>query len=105
MRPMLPDRLDSLTRWPARELGASTVRLSVPTTMSGGAIHENWSLDAAVADGPNSGPISRVLRTDAPSCVSASHSPPEEFALLLGAFLSGALLPDPLVSLRDNRRG
>src|SRR3546814_12926769 len=82
MRPMLPDRLDALTRWTARELGASTVRLSVPTKMSGGAIQENWALDAAVADGPNAGPIALVLRTDAPSGVSASHSRAEEFALL-----------------------
>lgn len=91
-----PDAVAALARWTATALGASEVRLAVPAKMSGGAIQENWSLDVAVADGPHAGDLALVLRTDAPSGVSASRTRAEEYALLQAAFAAGVAVPEPL---------
>lgn len=90
------DRLAALGRWIAEALGASAVELTEPARLSGGAIQENWSLNATVSGGPRAGELAMVLRTDAPSGVSASHSRPEEFALLKAAFAAGVAVPEPL---------
>ncbi|MCR9070286.1 MAG: phosphotransferase family protein [Alphaproteobacteria bacterium] len=80
----------------AERLNADEVQLSVPSKMSGGAIQENWKLDADVTGGSYAGPLALVLRTDAPSGVSVSHPRAHEFALLKAAFAAGATVPEPL---------
>lgn len=90
------DRIDALARWIAQALGAGEARLAAPAKMPGGAIQENWALDATLTGGPNAGTIALVLRTDAPSGVSASRSRAEEFALLRAAFAAGVTVPEPL---------
>ncbi|SDF18746.1 phosphotransferase family protein [Thalassobaculum litoreum] len=93
---MTPEQIDALAVWTADRLGAGTVTLSPPSKMSGGAIQENWKLDAEVVDGPHAGSHALVLRTDAPSGVSVSHPRAHEFALLRAAFAAGATVPEPL---------
>jgi aminoglycoside phosphotransferase (APT) family kinase protein len=80
----------------ADSLGAQAVTLTAPSKMSGGAIQENWKLDAGVTGGPHAGALALVLRTDAPSGVSVSHPRAHEFALLRAAFAAGATVPEPL---------
>lgn len=93
---MTPEQTEALAEWMGQRFGAESVRLSEPTKMSGGAIQENWSLDATVDGGPLSGVLPLVLRTDAPSGVSVSHPRAHEFALLEAAFGAGATVPEPL---------
>ncbi len=78
-------RREALGRW----LGAEVVDMAL---MSGGAIQQNWRLDARV-DGEAR---AWVLRTDAPATLSHSRSRAEEFALLRTAFAAGVTVPEPL---------
>jgi aminoglycoside phosphotransferase (APT) family kinase protein len=64
--------------------------------LSGGAIQENWLLEADVKDGPQAGKLELVLRTDSMSVVSDSHTRPQEFALLRAAWQAGVRVPEPL---------
>ena len=94
---MLTDeQLQAIASWAAGQLGAERVRLSAPVKMSGGAIQENWALDAEISGGPYAGSVPLVLRTDAPSGVSVSHPRAHEFALLKAAFGAGTTVPEPL---------
>lgn len=93
---MTPEQLDELAGWMAERLSANSVHLDPPSKMSGGAIQENWKLDAEVAGGDHEGRLALVLRTDAPSGVSVSHPRAHEFALLKAAFEAGATVPEPL---------
>lgn len=93
---MTPDQLDRLAGWTAEHLGARLVTFAAPSKMSGGAIQENWKLDAEVEGGPHGGSLALVLRTDAPSGVSVSHPRAHEFALLRAAFGAGVTVPEPL---------
>ena len=80
----------------ARQTGASQVQLTEMRPLSGGAIQENWRLDAEVLDGPHRGPLNLVLRTDSPSGVLESLSRQQEFALLRAAWQAGVTVPEPL---------
>jgi aminoglycoside phosphotransferase (APT) family kinase protein len=90
------DQLEAIGRWAAGQLGADAVQMSNPAKMSGGAIQENWSIDAEITGGPHAGPLALVLRTDAPSGVSVSHPRAHEYALLKAAFAAGATVPEPI---------
>ncbi|MDF1792816.1 MAG: phosphotransferase family protein [Thalassobaculaceae bacterium] len=100
---MRPDQLDALAAWMTETLGATSVHLAPPTKMSGGAIQENWKLDAEIVGGAHAGALALVLRTDAPSGVSVSHPRAHEFALLQAAFAAGATVPEPLALDGDGK--
>lgn len=93
---MTPEQISALADWMKTRFGAEAVRLAPPAKMSGGAIQENWKLDAEVSGGDHAGALALVLRTDAPSGVSVSHPRAHEFALLRAAFAAGATVPEPL---------
>lgn len=93
---MTPEQIEALSGWMTERLGAGSVRLATPSKMSGGAIQENWKLDAEVTGGAHAGSLALVLRTDAPSGVSVSHPRAHEFALLMAAYAAGATVPQPL---------
>jgi aminoglycoside phosphotransferase (APT) family kinase protein len=80
---------------------AATLRERVDTLtisrLSGGAIQENWLVEAALASGPRS----FVLRKDAPATIGASHGRAEEFALLRLARAAGVLVPEPVAFCDD----
>ncbi len=90
---------DALARWIAAEAGAKAVRITDMVKLSGGAIQENWGLTVEV-DGEAR---EWVLRTDAPSGVSTSHSRAEEFALLKAAYEAGVTVPEPLFLCADSQ--
>jgi len=80
----------------AEQAQSSQFRLTDIRQLSGGAIQENWRLDAEVADGPFEGRLELVLRTDSLSGVAASLTRPQEFAVLRAAWQAGVTVPQPL---------
>ena len=80
----------------ARHAQARAVRVLELRPLSGGAIQENWRIDAEVSDGPFAGTLALVLRTDSPSGVTDSLSRAQEFALLRAAWEAGVTVPEPL---------
>ena len=75
---------------------AQDVQLQTVKLLTGGAIQENWLLELAIIGGDYAGHLAVVLRSDAASAVSASHSRAQEFALLQAAFAMGVTVPEPL---------
>ncbi len=65
-------------------IGADAVHIRTLSRMSGGAMQENWALDADVTGGTQPGPHQWVLRTDAAARVEASLKRSEEFQILAG---------------------
>jgi aminoglycoside phosphotransferase (APT) family kinase protein len=81
--------------------GADAVRVTRLERMSGGAVQENWTLDAEVTGGAWSGAQRWVLRTDAAARVEASLKRSEEFQVLQVAHAAGLSAPRPLWSCSD----
>jgi aminoglycoside phosphotransferase (APT) family kinase protein len=96
-----PAQLAALERWIARAAAADCVTISTASLLSGGAIQQNWRLQARVDGGVHAGDACWVLRTDAPSAVAASHGRAQEFALLLAAERAGVTVPQPLWLCED----
>jgi len=95
------DALDRLAAYLKAAAGARSVTLSAAQPLSGGAIQENWRVDAEVIGGAHDGPLMLVLRCDAASMVAASHGRLQEFALLKAAFSVGVTVPEPLWASGD----
>ncbi|MBT3334584.1 MAG: phosphotransferase family protein [Rhodospirillaceae bacterium] len=94
---MRPDEIQSrLEPWLAQVSGANSVSLFDIEKLSGGAIQENWALSVTFSSGSLAGMQKLVLRTDAPSIVSASLNRSQEYALLKTAFEAGVCVPEPL---------
>lgn len=91
----------ALARYLTRALGATTVQVAPFTKLAGGAIQENWSIDARVSGGPRAGRLALVLRTDAPSAVRVSHDRMQEFAILKRAHQAGVMVPEPIAACAD----
>jgi len=85
----------------AGKAGAETVAIEDIRPLSGGAIQENWLIEAQVGDGPWHGRQELVLRTDAPSAVAVSLGRAEEFHLLRAARAAGVAVPEPLWLCED----
>ncbi len=83
-------------------IGADSVTLSNPQLLSGGAIQENWSVEAEVAGGPRAGTHRWVLRTDSASGVATSHGRAQEFALLRTGQRVGMTVAEPIALCEDN---
>ncbi len=81
--------------------GADKVCMTRLERMSGGAVQENWALDAAVSGGAWSGAQEWVLRTDAAARVEASRKRGEEFQILQVAHAAGLSAPEPLWMSED----
>jgi aminoglycoside phosphotransferase (APT) family kinase protein len=93
---MAHDPRPGLARWLIAALGARAVQVLRFEKLGGGAIQENWALDASVTGGPHAGRLALVLRTDAASRVAASHSRLHEYAILDTAWRNGVMVPEPL---------
>ncbi len=86
----------SLEAFLAAQAKAGSVRLTEVQPLSGGAVQENWLIDADFRDGLFAGAQELVLRTDAPSGLSVSLTRPQEFTLLRAAWRAGVTVPEPL---------
>jgi len=76
--------------------GASAVEIVRLTPLRGGAIQENWAIDAHFSGGSLAGDQRLVLRTAAPTGVAASLDRLQEFEVLKAAFTAGVTVPQPL---------
>ena len=85
----------------ARAAGAEGCAITELRRLRGGAIQENWYLDADIAGGAFAGRLEAVVRTDAPSKIDESLNRAEEFALLKTALAAGVTVPEPLWLCRD----
>src|ERR1700761_1383001 len=95
------DRRARLARFLAAASGADTVEVTGLTPLRGGAIQENWAVDARFSGTAFAGEQRMVLRTAAPTGVAASLGRLEEFAVLKAAFAAGGTVPEPLWASDD----
>src|SRR5207247_2982268 len=86
----------ALARFLAAASAASAVEISALMPLRGGAIRQNWGLDANFLGGALAGDQRLVLRTAAAAGVAASLSCCDEFAVLRAAFAAGVTVPEPL---------
>jgi len=91
----------ALARFLAAASGASRVEITELELLPGGAIQENWGLDAEFAGGRLAGTQRLVLRCDAPTGISSSLGRIEEFAVLRAVFAAGVTVPEPLWACAD----
>jgi aminoglycoside phosphotransferase (APT) family kinase protein len=96
------DRQRALSRWLAAVSGAERVEIGRIALLAGGAIQENWAIDAEFDGGSLSGPQRLVLRTDAATGVPSSLGRLEEFAVLKAVHDAGATVPEPLFASADS---
>ena len=93
--------LAALSRFLAAAGGAKKVEITASELLPGGAIQENWGLDAEFSDGRLAGPQRLVLRTDAATGIPSSLSRLDEFAVLQAAFAAGVTVPVPFFACAD----
>ncbi len=94
-------RRQALAQFLAAASGAAEVEVGAPRPLSGGAIQENWALDAHFDGGMLAGDRQLVLRAAGPSGVPSSLGRIEEFAVLRAAFGAGVTVPEPLFACAD----
>jgi aminoglycoside phosphotransferase (APT) family kinase protein len=99
--PGLGDRQRGLTEFLTAASGAEDVEIARVSLLPGGAIQENWAIDAHFDGGPLSGQQRLVLRTDASTGVPSSLGRVEEFAVIKAAYAAGVAVPEPLFASAD----
>jgi aminoglycoside phosphotransferase (APT) family kinase protein len=96
-----PFDLPRLGRFLAEASGARGVEITACELLPGGAIQENWGIDAEFAGGGLAGPQRLVLRTDAATGIPSSLPRIDEFAILKAAFAAGVTVPEALFGGAD----
>lgn len=97
----MADAHEALSDYLTGRLDGQRVVIERVERLSGGAIQENWLLEASVDDGRAQTRQRWVLRTDAASSVEASMSRAQEFAVLSAVHKAGVKVPEPLWLCRD----
>jgi aminoglycoside phosphotransferase (APT) family kinase protein len=93
----------ALARFLAAASDAGQAEIRDVKLLAGGAIQENWGIDAEFADGAFAGKQRLVLRADAATGIPSSLGRAEEFAVLRAVFTTGAPVPEPLWLCTDTR--
>ena len=96
-------RSDALAGFLAAASGAGAVEVTALAPLRGGAIQENWAVDADFDGGKLAGRQPLVLRAAAATGVPSSLGRIEEFAVLQAAFAAGVTVPEPLFACSDPR--
>jgi aminoglycoside phosphotransferase (APT) family kinase protein len=91
-----PESRFALEKLLAHQSGAARVKIHSLTQLTAGAVQENWKIEAEFLGGPHAGQCALVLRTDAPTRLSASLSRFDEYSVLRAAFRAGVRVPEPL---------
>src|SRR5690349_7745645 len=94
-------RRAGLARFLAAAGRARAVEITGLAPLRGGAIQENWAVEAHFTGGALAGDQRLVLRTAAPTGVPASLDRLQEFAVLKAAFGAGVTVPEPLFASDD----
>jgi aminoglycoside phosphotransferase (APT) family kinase protein len=90
-----------LARFLAAASGAERVEVGALTRLEGGALQENWALDARFSGGALDGDQRLVLRRSAATGVAESLTRLEEFAVQKAALAAGVRVPEPLFASAD----
>jgi len=91
----------ALARFLANASGAKSVEVTVLTRLRGGALQENWGLDARFSGGTLDGEQRLVLRTKADTGISQSLPLLQEFAVQKAASAARVTVPEPLFASED----
>jgi aminoglycoside phosphotransferase (APT) family kinase protein len=95
------ERRTAIARFLAARSGAERVEIGALYPLAGGAIQENWAIDAHFQGGRLAGDWQLVLRAAGSSGVPSSLGRIEEFAVLKAAFAAGVTVPEPLFACAD----
>ena len=91
----------ALARFLAEASAARAVEITGIELLAGGAIQQNWGLEAEFLSGSLSGRHALVLRTDAETGIPSSLGRSEEFAVLRAVYAAGVTVPEPLLACAD----
>lgn len=91
-----------LETWAAKALGATGVEIARAERLSGGAVQQNWRIDALVADGRHEGAQRWVLRTDAEASLAVSLDRTAEFGVVSAAHEAGVKVATPIARCQDS---
>src|SRR6516165_7961366 len=91
----------ALVRFLAFASAARTVEITALSPLRGGALQENWGLDARFSGGALGGEQRLVLRTCAATGIAASLTRLQEFAVQTVVFRAGVTVPEPLFAGED----
>jgi aminoglycoside phosphotransferase (APT) family kinase protein len=94
-------RAVALGRFLAAASGARACEIAALGPLSGGAIQENWGLEARFSGGALAGDQRLVLRAAGDTGVPSSLDRRQEFAVLQAAFAAGVTVPEPLFACAD----
>lgn len=100
-RTLDPANLDPLQRWLAQAVDAERVEITRADLLSGGAVQENWRIDANITGGQRAGSQALVLRTDAVARLPMSLDRLREFACIKAAHDVGILVAEPIAQCSD----
>src|ERR1700722_4513563 len=95
------DRQRALARFLAEASGAGAVEIARIALLPGGAIQENWAIDAEFDGGCLAGLQRLGLRPGAATGGPAGLGRAEEFAVLQAARAAGVTVPQPLFACAD----
>src|SRR6516165_2798690 len=91
----------ALARFLAAASEAESVEIAALARLRGGALQENWGLDARFSGGSLDGEQRLVLRTSAATGIAASLTRRQEFAVQQAVFAAGVTVPEPLFASED----
>ena len=100
-KPLEDGQFLQLEEWAARELGARQVEIARAERLSGGAVQENWRIDALVNGGKSDGPQRWVLRTDAEAGLMISLDRTAEFGAVSAAHAGGVKVAAPVARCKS----
>jgi aminoglycoside phosphotransferase (APT) family kinase protein len=89
-------RRATLVRFLASASAARSVEITALSPLRGGALQENWSLDARFSGGKLDGEQRLVLRTSAATGVAGGLTRDQEFTVQKAVFAAGVTVPEPL---------
>lgn len=90
-----------LEQWASEVLGATRVEIARAERLSGGAVQENWRIDALIEGGAQAGAQRWVLRTDAEASLSVSLDRTAEFGAVSAAHSAGVMVAAPIARCED----
>jgi aminoglycoside phosphotransferase (APT) family kinase protein len=96
-----PPSIPALGEFLAAASGAHTVEIIDLMRLHGGALQQNWGLDARFAGGALDGQQRLVLRSSSATAIAASLTRLQEFAVQQAAFRAGVTVPEPLFASED----
>src|SRR6516165_4395818 len=99
--PRSEPRAAALARFLAATSMARVVEITALTRLCGGALQQNWGLDARFSGGSLDGEQRLVLRTSAATGIAASLTRRQEFAVQQAVFAAGVTVPEPLFASED----